>query len=66
MTTTELLFGTALHPVSTKELARIAGVSEATIRNWKRNPDTIPLGKLRMIVRARRLNTEQIGRMMER
>lgn len=66
MTTSEILFGTKLHPVSVTELSRIAGVSKATICNWKRNPDSIPLGKLKLIVRARRLSEEEKGRILSR
>ena len=60
MTTTEILFGTTLHPVSVTELSRIVGVSPRTIANWKQDPDRIPLGKLRIIVRARRLSEAEV------
>lgn len=60
MTTSETLFGTHLRPVSPAELSRILGVSPRTISNWKRNPDTIPLGMFRRLAQVRRLSDEEI------
>ena len=65
MTTSEILFGTRLAPVSKKELSRLAGVSIATLNRWQNNPDMIPLGKLKVLCRVRNVSAEQAGRMLK-
>ena len=63
MTTKELLFGTALCPVSRIELARIVGVTPATVYRWSKDPGTIPWGKMKKIIKVRGLSAEDVMKM---
>lgn len=63
MTTAEMLFGTKMCPVNTLELSKAVGVSPGTIRNWKKDPNLIPWGKMKIIARIRRLTAEDLEKM---
>lgn len=65
MTTSEILFGTRLAPVSKKELSKLTGISVATLNRWQGNPDMIPLGKLRLLCRVRNVSVEQAGKILK-
>ena len=65
MTTSEILFGTRLAPVSKKELSKLTGISVATLNRWQGNPDMIPLGKLRLLCRVRNVSEETAGKILK-
>ena len=65
MTTSEILFGTRLAPVSKKELSRLTGISVATLNRWQGNPDMIPLGKLKVLCRVRNVSDETVAKIMK-
>lgn len=65
MTASEILFGTAINSVNTVKLAAAVGVSPGTIRIWKKNPDQIPLGKLRILVKVRSMDNEKIVKVVK-
>lgn len=62
MTTAEMLFGTKLNPVNQEELARRVGVGKSSISRWKKNPEMIPWGKMKLLIRARGLTGEDIAK----
>lgn len=65
MTTSEILFGTRLAPVSKKELSKLTGISVATLNRWQGNPDMIPLGKLRVLCRVRNVSEETVAKILK-
>ena len=65
MTTSEILFGTRLAPVSKKELSKLTGISVATLNRWQGNTDMIPLGKLKLLLRVRNVSAEQVAKIMK-
>lgn len=62
----EILFGTKLKPVSITALSKTTKIPESTLRLYKRNPGTIPLDRLRIIVKALGLSEEDFKRLMGR
>lgn len=64
MTTTEILFGNGLRRADCQALARAVGTSSATIYNWKKNPNKIPLEKLKIMIRAQNIPDEQVLKLM--
>ena len=42
-------------------LSRATGIAEATLRRYKREPETIPLGRLSIIAQAMNCTPEDIG-----
>lgn len=60
----ELLFGTKLQPVSIATLSKVTKIPESTLRLYKRNPGTIPLDRLRIIVKALGLSEEDIKQLI--
>ena len=65
MTTSEILFGTRLAPVSKKELSKLTGISVATLNRWQGNTDMIPLGKLKLLLRVRNVSEETVAKIMK-
>ena len=65
MTTSEILFGTRLAPVSKKELSKLTGISVATLNRWQGNTDMIPLGKLKLLLRVRNVSAEQVAKILK-
>lgn len=63
MTTREMLFGTKLNPVCRKEMARIVGCSHTTIGRWREDPDMIPWGKMKVLIRLRKLTPDDLMKM---
>lgn len=54
----ELIFGTPLQPVVVKELSKKTKIPISTLCGYKKDPDKIPLGKLRIICRAVHIQPE--------
>ena len=65
MTTSEILFGTRLAPVSKKELSKLTGISVATLNRWQGNTDMIPLGKLKLLLRVRNVSEEMVAKILK-
>lgn len=63
MTTAEILFGTKLTPVNQAELARLIGCNQSSISRWKRNPGLIPWEKMKLIIKARGLTSDDLMKM---
>lgn len=61
----ELLFGTKLQPVSIVVLSKQTKIPESTLRLYKRNPGTIPLDRLRIIVKALGLSDEEVSKLIK-
>lgn len=55
-----ILFGEGLNEVVTRRLSHATGISEATLRNWKKRPWQITLEGAALIARARELSQEEI------
>jgi hypothetical protein len=60
----ELLFGTKLQPVSIVVLSKQTKIPESTLRLYKRNPGTIPLDRLRIIVKALGLSEDDVNKLI--
>lgn len=58
----KILFGTKLQPVNLAELSKATGISHSTLSDYRRQPGKIPLYRLCMIVNARGLDAEEIGK----
>lgn len=56
----KILFGEGLNEVVTRRLSHATGISEATLRNWKKRPWQITLEGAALIARARELSQEEI------
>ena len=56
----KILFGEGLNEVVTMRLSHATGISEATLRNWKKRPWSITLEGAVLIARARELSQEEI------
>lgn len=56
----KILFGEGLNEVVTRRLSHATGISEATLRNWKKRPWQITLEGAALIARARDLSQEEI------
>lgn len=63
MTTAEMLFGTEINTTATVNLAAAVGVTPRTINNWRRDPEKIPWGKMKTIIRIRSLSGDDLIRM---
>ena len=61
---TEILFGT-VRTAHVSDLAKGLGVSERTIRRWKRNPEGIPIGKVAALIRIQRIPQEEVEELWE-
>ena len=56
----KILFGEGLNEVVTRRISHATGISEATLRNWKKRPYTITLEGAALIARARGLTDDQM------
>ena len=65
MTTSEILFGTRLAPVSKKELSKLTGISVATLNRWQGNTDMIPLGKFKRLCKVRNVSEETVAKILK-
>lgn len=64
MTAQEILFGKGIRKANPPALAEAVGVTKMCIYNWKRNPQKIPLDKLRILIRVQNIPDDQIIRLM--
>ncbi len=62
--TTEILFGDEITEVNRPRLAKALGVSNNTLGRWKKDPDKIPVGKLKIWCRVLKLTDEQKARLL--
>lgn len=65
MTRSELIFGSQYTRGRDADLARATGVSVSTLRRWRADPDKIPSGKLRIILRIRRVPDDMRLRLLK-
>ena len=65
MTTTEKIFGTQLCPVNLHELSRITGIGPSTLWRWRNNPDLIPWGKMKLLIKVRGLSSDDLMKMVK-
>lgn len=56
----EILFGGSINTTNQSEMAKVIGVDVSTVGRWKKDPDRIRFGDLKMIVRLRGLSNRQI------
>lgn len=59
-----MLFGSKLQPVNLTVLAEKTAISTSTLCNYRKTPGKIPLERFSLIAKARRLNDEQIGKIV--
>lgn len=59
-----ILFGTDIQPVNLAALSKKTRIPESTLRLYRRNPGTIPLDRLRAIVKAVELSEGDISRLI--
>lgn len=59
-----ILFGTDIQPVNLAALSKKTHIPESTLRLYRRNPGTIPLDRLRIIVKAVGLSSEDIQKLV--
>lgn len=64
MTAQEILFGTKIRRAHGPTLAKAIGVSPDTIRRWRNNPDLIPYGKLKLLIRVQNIPDDQVQTLM--
>ncbi len=63
MTTQEMLFGTKDFPGNQYILAQVLGVNQSTICRWRKNPGAIPWEKMKLLIRYRGLDAEDLMKM---
>ena len=56
----EILFGDDLQKISIPTLGEKTRIDVGTLRRYKNDPTKIPFGRLRKIVRVRKLSDEEI------
>lgn len=56
----EILFGDELRKVSIPVLGEKTSIDVVTLRRYKKDPTKIPFGRLKKIVRVRKLSDEEI------
>ena len=56
----KLLFFGPLGPYSITQLSRKTGIPERTLYAYRKDPDSIPAGKLRLLFKATGVQPEQI------
>lgn len=56
----KVLFGEGLNEIVIRRLSLATGISESTLRNWKKRPWQISLEGAALIARARELSQEEI------
>lgn len=59
------LFGTKLEPVSIRELSNRTGISEATLRRYRKRPAGMTVENLAQICKARGLEADRIGEIVK-
>ena len=59
MTKSEILFGSGFGAVNISRWAPVVGVSPSTLREWRKNPDKMPLWAVARMVRLRELTKEK-------
>ena len=59
-----ILFGTEIQPVNLAALSKKTHIPESTLRLYRRNPGTIPLDRLRTIVKAVELSEGDISKLI--
>lgn len=63
VTTQEMLFGTKDFPGNQYNLARVLGVNQSTICRWRKNPGSIPWEKMKLLIRYRGLDAQDLMKM---
>lgn len=61
----EILFGNKLQPVNLVELSKVTGISHSTLSDYRRQPGKIPLYRLCMIINARGIAPEEVGKALK-
>ncbi|MBR2189290.1 MAG: hypothetical protein IJ860_07795 [Eubacterium sp.] len=59
----EALFGTEMQPVRLTVLANKTGIPRRSLENYRKDPWSIPAGRMRKLIKARQLTDEQITKM---
>ncbi len=59
-----LLLGDKYTKGNGEEIAKAVGVNVSTIRRWRKNPELIPYGKMRIICRLRDIPEERCVRLL--
>ena len=59
-----IIFGDKLTPVNLSVLSHCTGIPVSTLAGYKARPDTIPLGRLARIVKARHLTEEEVYKLI--
>ena len=62
----ELLFGSKANQVNLSILARMTGIPLSTLSDYKSHPDSIPLGRLSEIIKARSLDDDKIIQLIKK
>lgn len=60
ITPSELLFGGTINSTNLTKMAQAIGVDVSTVGRWKKDPDRIRFGDLKMIVRLKGLSDRQV------
>lgn len=63
--TSAAIFGAGANACSLSELSRATGIPVSTLSRYKRQPERIPLGALRAIVKARQLPAEDVQKVIK-
>lgn len=48
-----------------EDIAKALGVSVSTIRRWRKNPELIPYGKMRLLCRLRDIPEDRCARLLK-
>ena len=61
----KILFGTKDHPAKLTEMSKATKIASSTLARYRKYPHTIPLAKLRLIVKWNGLDEKQIGELFK-
>lgn len=58
----DIIFVGPTGKLNVQQIARITGISPSTLYRWRREPDSIPAGELRLLFKATKATPEDIVR----
>lgn len=56
----DIIFVGPTGKLNVQQIARITGISPSTLYRWRREPDSIPAGELRLLFKATKTTPEDI------
>ena len=56
----DIIFVGPTGKLNVQQIARVTGISPSTLYRWRREPDSIPAGELRLLFKAVKLPPEKV------